>query len=194
MEWSWSDFGSVKAQTGYDEEILTYVWNKYCGINTPIAQPKHLYQIYKYIHKYPRRTQCHEDLGVGRTQVQCRLFPQMEWLANNMDEIHWEDRLSPWNHSPDFPYFVTGIFDTLPVYIQTPQDPVRYRLFYNGKYGAHVYKLLLGIDFLGRIIFISGPHLGGAWNYDAHIWERYVSQFPQYPWEFFLGNFEMIYL
>jgi len=38
-------YGDVKQDTGFDEEILQYIYVKYCGITTPIPNPHLLYRI-----------------------------------------------------------------------------------------------------------------------------------------------------
>ena len=36
-------------------------------------------------------------------------------LNSLVDEIWWEERLSPYNHNPHFPYFVTHFTDSMPI-------------------------------------------------------------------------------
>lgn len=109
-EVDWNEFGDVKQDTGYSPYILSYVWRKYGGETTPIQNPKDLYRIYTYIHRYPRWRQCKRDLEYSKWCVSKKLMPHMTYLASVMDEIHWEDRLSPYNHTPHFPKYVTGTF------------------------------------------------------------------------------------
>lgn len=89
------------------------------------------------------------------------------WHTLSLDEIFWEDRLNPYNHTPDFPFYVTGIVDTVPFTVLQPIDPTLNHAIYNPKYGHTVYKAQVGIDFLGRIVLFSGPHLG--LQYDGRI-------------------------
>lgn len=37
------------------------------------------------------------------------IIPGLKYLAENLNEIHWGDRLNPWNHSELFPKGVTGM-------------------------------------------------------------------------------------
>jgi hypothetical protein len=67
-----------------------------------------MYQIYSFIHLYPRRRQCKRALDLCSFSFQNNLLPIMFNFAENLNEVHWEDRLSPWNHTPLFPkyYFI----------------------------------------------------------------------------------------
>ena len=55
---------------------------------------------------------------------------------------------------------------------------------WNGKYNGCVLKFQIGIDFLGRIILFTGPHLA----YDGHIWLDTALEHPMLRWELFLGD------
>ena len=44
----------------------------------------------------------------------------------------------------------------------------------------------IATDFLGRIIFFSGPHLGT--EYDGHIWRNTADFHPTKDWEWLLGD------
>jgi hypothetical protein len=48
-----------------------------------------------------------------------------------------------------------------------------------------VYKVQLGVSFLGQILFCTGPHLP---LYNGHIWEATEEHHPQEPWEWWLGG------
>lgn len=73
----------------------------------------------------------------------------MKWLGENMNEIYWNNRLSPYNHVPHFPFFVTGCVDTYPVRVLQPQNSFLRRSLYNPKYGATVVKVESVVDFMG---------------------------------------------
>lgn len=107
-------------------------------------------------------------------------MPTLHHLAHTIDEIHWEDRLNPYNHTPDFPYYVTGIVDTVPVTVLQSVDHTLHHALNNPKYGHTVYKAQLSIDFLGRIIVFTGPHLG-LLTYDAHILFLFAPPLPAPP-------------
>jgi hypothetical protein len=61
---------------------------------------------------------------------------------------------------------------------------LRKALFAN-KYKVTVYKVQLGISFLGHILVCTGPHLP---RFDGHIWEQTMSEHPLEPWEWWLGG------
>lgn len=132
----------------------------------PLRKPQYLFLAYKYIHQYPAREN-ESVLGISSTTLHNKVLPTLHTLATGINEIHWEDRLDPYNHTPDFPYYVTGIVDTVPIVVLEPEDALLRHWLFNPKYGAPVYKAQIAIDFLGRIIFFSGPHLG--LYYDGHI-------------------------
>jgi len=125
-------------------------------------------------------------LGYSNTKLHQRIIPTLYSLADIYDEIHWDDRLNQFNHIPYFPPSLTGIVDTLPVYVQQPSNSTLKRLLYNPKYGGTVYKLQLGIDFLGRIILFTGPHLGV--QYDGDIWKSTSAFHPTRIGELLLGD------
>lgn len=102
-----------------------------------------------------------------------------------MNEINWNDRLSPYNHSPHFPHLFTGVVDTFPLRVLCPQHKALRGALYNPKYKQCVYKAQLGIDFLGRLILCTSPHLGLC--YDGHIWARTAKPYLL-PWEWWIGD------
>lgn len=138
------------------------------------------------MHLYPRTRQARLVLGRGRSFVTDRIMPCIEWMARNYDEIHWEDRLSHWNHCPAFPLNVTGVLDTFPIEIYEPRSFSVAKLFYNVKYEACVVKVQLLSDNLGRFIHISGPHLGVT--PDSVIWENTLPSLSLHPEEVFLAD------
>jgi hypothetical protein len=76
--------------------------------------------------------------------------------------------------------------DTTPIFVEMPRNSFRARALFNPKYGWSVYKVQIGVDFLGRIILFSGPHLGTS--YDGHIWMNTSHLHPMMPEEWFLGD------
>lgn len=66
--------------------------------------------------------------------------------AQVVDEIRWEDRLTPYNHSRLFPYMVTGIGDTFPI---SSIGGALGDVLYQPKYAENVLKLLLIVDHSG---------------------------------------------
>ena len=90
------------------------------------------------------------------------------------------------NHVPHFPYHVTGIVDTLPIYVPSSHSFSMRRFLFQPKYDDTVYKMQLGISLLGDIILWTGPHLGVT--SDKTIWESTAAQHPFYSWEVWLAD------
>ena len=68
-----------------------------------------------------------------------------------VDETWWEERLSPYNHNPHFPYFVTHFTDGMPI-CSVARDLSD--VLFNPKYAGHVYKITVAVDNLGKIVWI----------------------------------------
>jgi hypothetical protein len=73
------------------------------------------------------------------------------------DELDWEGRLHPYNHSPPFPYLVTTIGDTFPV--ASIGGQIGDALF-QPKYASTVFKALILIDQLGNYRWFGGLECG----------------------------------
>lgn len=116
---------------------------------TPIPHPIILFYVYKYLHMYPLRCQTLTVLGCTRYYLHYVILPALHYLRLVMDEIHWEDRLDPGNHTPHFPFLFTGMVDTFPMRVQQPAESEIRRRLYNPKYKFCIFKGQLGIDFLG---------------------------------------------
>jgi len=183
---SWHQFGRSKQDTGYEETTLEYLWIKYCGQTTIIKTPLDLYRILKYIHRYPTYRQVYDVLQISDFTFHQKYLPMFEYLSLALNEIQWEDRLSVWNHVPHFPYLVTSMWDTLPIYVLHPVNSLLRKALWNGKYGTTVYKYLLGIDFLGRIVCEDGLFLGT--EYDGHLFFRNPHKHVFERWELGLGD------
>lgn len=154
-------------------------------IGTEIPDPKLLYQVYCYLHIYSNRDHCKATVGCHREALQNKVLPALHYLASVMNEIHWDARLSPNNHSPHFPVLFTGIVDTFPIRVLKPVNSTLRKALFNPKYDDCVYKVQLGINFLGEIVLCTGPHLGVC--YDGHIWERTAAKILT-DWEFWIGD------
>lgn len=67
-----------------------------------------------------------------------------------------------------------------------PGDNIIRGCLYNGKYKNTVVKVQLIVDFLGRIVYYSGPHIGS--KYDGHIYEDTYEEHTVCEWEYLLGD------
>jgi hypothetical protein len=52
------------------------------------------------------------------------------------------------------------IFDTAPIFVVEPKPKWLGNALHQPKYGGTVYKIQIGINFLGWICCYTGPHLG----------------------------------
>ena len=104
-------------------------------IGKPIDSHKLLYQAYCYLHMYPNRCQSKSSLGSSRWKLNYDVIPAIRYLAQVMNEIHWEDRLSPYNHTPHFPLWFVGAVDTFPLRVLTPVSSRLRKALFNPKYG-----------------------------------------------------------
>lgn len=111
-------------------------------------------------------------------------------LARNwngaIDHINWDDRLDHMNHHPYFPYDTTVIWDTTCFRVQKSRDWTFARNTCNGHYNFPCYLVLVGVTFLGQIVFASG--LMRSIAYDAHIYEDTYHLHPQFDWEMNIGD------
>jgi hypothetical protein len=88
----------------------------------------------------------------------------------------------------------THIVDTFPIYTYNPENMLYSSSLFNPHYGGTIFKFQIMIDFLGRLLLFSGPHLGTS--YDGHIYLNTFKQLPgapppravKLPWEWGLGD------
>lgn len=85
-----------------------------------IRKPHHFYNAYTNTSIVIHQENDVDVLRCSSFTVQTKIIPLLYMLANVCNEILWNDRLDPWNHCRDFPRHVTGMVDTLPVYVQQP--------------------------------------------------------------------------
>lgn len=76
--------------------------------------------------------------------------------------------------------------DTFPVERLQPEDSYLAKSLYNPKYGGTVFKFQNVVDFLGRIVYFSGPHLGTT--HDDLIWRESLAYHPLHPSEMVLAD------
>ena len=122
---------------------------------TPIIRREQLVGVYKYTHIYSAKRQLGQTLTINNNQFHHHVKPDLHFLREHMNEIHWEDRLSKWNHAHHFSLFFTGMVDTFPVCVSQPEDSLLLRTLFNPKYNTHVYKFQCAVDFLGRILLLT---------------------------------------
>jgi len=166
-----NQFGQPKAETGFEPDILEAIYYR----NFHEIPPHHVYLVYKFIHLYPRTRQ-------STSSFNNIFYNTLERMANQIDEIDYALRLSPYNHVLHFPYRVTAIVDTFIVFVSTPVNHIMARVLYNPKYAGCVLKWQ--VDFLGHILVLTGPHVA----YDGHIFVGTGVDHLMYDWELWLGD------
>ena len=82
-----------------------------------------------------------------------------------MREIHWADKLDPFSHCPHCPFFMTHFIDSMPI---SSIGGIQSADLWNPKYASHVYKVIVGVDILGNIVWIC-PLAPGT-STDVLIW------------------------
>jgi hypothetical protein len=82
-----------------------------------------------------------------------------------------------------------GIVDTFPIRVEKPKDSTLRKALFSGKYATTVYKVQLGITFLGQIVLCTGPHLP---IYDGHIWAETEAEHARLDWEWWLGGTDLL--
>ena len=202
------------SDTGMRPSTLVHLWSKYHAWNGSAAgtfggqvaqadciddRAFHFYCVFVLIHKHPQKnwkSQFTSRNGWKKLRQRGRythVYPVAHALASIIDEIDRGRRLEQHNHGvPPFEYFVTGMVDTLPIYVPQPHRWALARLLYQPKYKATVLKWQLGIMWNGEIILFTGPHLGTT--ADVTIWESTWADHPFYDWELWLGDLGYMYM
>mmetsp|Transcript_52285 Transcript_52285/g.119278 ORF Transcript_52285/g.119278 Transcript_52285/m.119278 type:complete len:325 (-) Transcript_52285:538-1512(-) len=198
--------GVTGAQTGYCTDTLDELWasastfffavyhdRQWQQRTRQLWKPKHLFYIFlMYIHSYPAKDRCVDVLRTKRVAgvPYDTFFRTVMPLARNWNQgishIRWNDRLDPMNHHPFFPYDTTVIWDTTCFRVQKSRDWTFARNTVNGHYDFPCYLVLIGITFLGQIVYASGLMRSVA--YDAHIFEDTAYLHPQFDWEMNIGD------
>lgn len=151
--WSNARFISL---TGVDSSDFIYIYNKYCGGQTPINHPSKLFLLYlafkcnntQRIRQYINNT---NDFD---------FWPWIEHLSSVMNEIENSllNRFKPDNRIPVvFSSKVTMSVDTFPIRITRVSKGFH---CYNGKYGDHVMKIQVCCMHTGEIVHWTGPNIG----------------------------------
>ena len=145
----------VVSQTGFSAETCEQLWLKY-GDRGPLKERQNLLAGLVSLKTSPTEGQLPRVLpGASRFVRINEIKDAFAYLADVVDDIQWDSRLSHLNHVTHFPYYLTFFVDTVPFAcfagISENIQP---------KYAGPVMKMQVCCDALGRIVFISGPHPG----------------------------------
>ena len=125
--------------------------------------------------------------GFSKRTFDREVLPSAKALADVLDEIRYDARLDPYNHSPPFPHYLTAIVDTAPIFVsETSLSWAAKTLTYAVKYKRHCYKWQIGISLIGDLILATGPHLGCT--SDITIWRNTRRRHPFRRREFWLAD------
>ena len=200
---------TIKKDTGYHESVVQDIWEKYQAFGSApgtfggqLPRPKreawkqqaYFYCYLIWVHKGldPEWKEAwhlpklQNEFTMSARTFRNRVLPIGDALAEIIDEVDYSRRLSPWNHAPWFKYFVTGMVDTFPVFVPTPNSYSLAQLLYQPKYKRCVLKIQIGCNFLGEIILWTGPNLGI--DSDVTIWDTTWQDHPMLPWEMWLAD------
>lgn len=147
----------VVAETGFDPDVLEYLWHKYQSSLPNRIRSKHyrkmyFYMAFRYIHMYPTWDQApvvlwssesmhRSGAGITKDTLRKHVLTYIAVLAVVVDEVHWDDRLSQYNHTTLLPTRFTAIVDTAPVCVQESLNKATAKLTYQPKYSDNVFKL-----------------------------------------------------
>ena len=136
---------------GMDSSCAEELYMKYGGYG-PLKERAALYNMLYLLKQSPS----YRAVVTTDTRPQIwwdQVWSSLEFFNEVVDEIHWEKRLSKWNHCPLYPYLATAIGDTYPLcsYGGELSD-----VLYQPKYEEEVFKILLMNDFLGNYVWFGG--------------------------------------
>ena len=199
---------NIEADTGFAASTVQYIWDKYNAWNgsvpgtfggqlsPPIYQKWRrcgylvLFLMWVHLGLTPARTNQwhvqHVKMPMSTETWRTEVVGVGHALANIISEIDYDRRLDLYNHAPLFKYYVTALVDTLPIYVPHPSSFAMRKLLYQPKYKACVFKMQLGVNFLGQIVLWTGPHLGVT--SDKEIWESTWAEHPFFSWEWWLAD------
>ena len=206
--WQAMSVDGVLEDTGMEEEVLDYIFNKYADrifehtgpddmpsySNDFTLRHVYFYLVFVYMHTHPKTRQFKRTMwvrgmknGYHSSHFYRYIVPVAMKLSEVIDELKWGDRLAFDNHCPAFPFYVTGITDTMPLRVSQPVHQSNLeRGLYAVKYATHVVKLALTCTFKREIIHMSGIHMGA--ESDGAIGERTIDSLPLFPWERWLAD------
>jgi hypothetical protein len=125
-----------------------------CCCATATEEQKRFYLIFVFIDKHPLQKDFTAVLRIngeadGATPYwyNSKCLPVARKLSVVLHEIHFEDRLDPFNHSRYFSERITHILDALPIRLCSSSLSLLNNLTWNPKYGGPVLKLTIGCTF-----------------------------------------------
>ena len=214
MSWTIRDCETphgCQADTGYFRSTLQHILDKYSGPNytfrgllPPRVRSPHMRAVYFYCFFMLMHLQLNMDRkmewsevtngrvgniqknGLSRWIFYNEVLPIGDALATLIDEVDTSWRYDLNNHAPYFRTRYTAIVDTFPVYVTGSSVFANAQLLWGAKYHRYIYKIQIGINFLGNIVLWTGLHLGC--EADITIWETTWADHPFRPGERWLAD------
>ena len=126
----------------------------------------HQYLAFKFVHLYPRWNMNFPDMMTtritGRISVKKfyrQVIPVLMLMSTLVDEVHWSERLDPFNHGSHFlKKCFTTIFDGSNIDVSNVRSDrdLKKALFSGSKYNHCCFKFMIGIMFTGVIVHFTG--------------------------------------
>jgi hypothetical protein len=137
------------SQTGKETSPTERCTSTLCFGDRGVAQQ--LIAVNRWLHLYPTWNQdpvvlwtveqvSQKGCGIGRETLRIQVLSYLIILALAVDEIHWDDRLDPCNHTHEMPTRFTFQLDTAPLLTNEPVGKVSSMTF-QPKYKANVFKV-----------------------------------------------------
>ena len=98
--------------------------------------------------------------GLSEDTIRYQVLPIGDALAALIDEVDADLRYNPYNHAPFFRTRYTAIVDTFPVYVTGTGEFASAQMLWGEKYQRYIYKVQIGVNFLGEIVLWTGLHFG----------------------------------
>jgi hypothetical protein len=198
------------ADTGYFPSTLQYILEKYSGPDYTFRGqlPRRTRQpwmriVYFYCYFVLMHLQLHMDRpeewsqitsgrvaalseGLSEDTIRYQVLPIGDALAALIDEVDADLRYNPYNHAPFFRTRYTAIVDTFPVYVTGTGEFASAQMLWGEKYQRYIYKVQIGVNFLGEIVLWTGLHFGR--EADITIWETTWADHPFRPGERWLAD------
>lgn len=181
------------AETGFHWFVLQEAFERYvmptAGHASRKKEAAYFLAGLKWIHQGTPTRLMQSHLGMTDNTFRNQVHPLLDRLASTMSIVTWSDRLHPLNHTPEFPYYVTSVVDTAPIYVSESVNEEFSRLLFAPKYGGTALKLEITCSLMGHIIDFKFPAgLGTQPDNTIHN-QRIRSGEKQYlPWELSIGD------
>ena len=151
---------------------------------------KRFFAVLGWIHMAPKKGQYKHVLGLSYRTFRRTCWPLLAYLRQNLNQVHWSDRLCEHNHTAVWPYYVTSVKDTgcMPI-----ADSVIFRMNGNTLYGTKYHttglKFEVTCSLKGHIVDFKFP-AGTANTSDFTIHNDRVASGDLVfePWEICLGD------